>query len=1012
MNDKIKYIIYFLLGMIIKILYNQLDLVEGFIFYDLPGLSELAGQRNGNWPIADSPTMGLHEAPFGVCSPSNHPEFCHFLKDTRSKDSLQNYTVISDYLCGDVLIPGETGVVDMDYESVFLAVPEVIAICQADPDCKAIQLRQHIPTAAHLESNPSGLLYKLLYELDIDNTMTSCQRLTDRQNDTSIDVQNDYYYYIFKDSIQDICGVKYLSYDNLCQNCNDGQSRETGESECSDCSSGKYSNSSTNHVCVDCPLRQSSLSGSSSCFCEDDGVSAGINGVCERCLDGHKPNEDNTMCIECETGTAGTGGICQPCQGRQVPSFDKTNCIECTGTAVGEGINSICYSPHEIPPGKTHLGPSDIVVQDRETGYINYEKQQSVCSIDRSTTDCSGSDGWSSNDITANYKKSGVINDITATSITISSAINSIFNAGSPVIQGTNATGILATPTNTTDTVILVTVSTGTFNTDTTIYIDGFVPQTRMPTNVSGWDKPPQTLNSCGKYDKLCFNQNTTHTSGMCRTMCDSITDSMTEGPPESRTNVCGAFSFEDEQCCLYKTGYTGYTYDDVVETDENCYTKKNYNELYHDLKAKGPDSYCRTNRDSPTDTPDGLCICDPSISGVSDPSVTPPEASNPSAHDIEVDYSKHICFNPNICNADSFSYKDYGCHTYLTPGTELPDLRCPYNSIEGSTTSKRDSNILSDQTACYCHVGINTGTNVYTQECMSDNVDKKYCKIQDNTCQTLQECESSDNMLTESCKYTSSTGEISMCNYVNEHKVVDKQFNVNNLPEKCKSITECENMDTVLGDNEHCFCLEPNTDIHHICSTGQICSASGCIERKICEPHYTYNEIINKCVPPICSYYSDINKSPISNKCVCDTDINYSASNPLTCQRGDYCLDSETTPSIPFKGCHTKDHLHNTCNLYSPNNKTPIDEDCFCGVNSSGIPKLCYSDKYCVDNVCKDINCTDDQIINPNDHTKCIPKDYNDDGWFDNLFEDNGSYNILDNISSWVDNFRKENVK
>ena len=130
-------------------------------------------------------------------------------------------------------------------------------------------------------------------------------------------------------------------------------------------------------------------------------------------------------------------------------------------------------------------------------------------------------------------------------------------------------------------------------------------------------------------------------------------------------------------------------------------------------------------------------------------------------------------------------------------------------------------------------------------------------------------------------------------------------------------------------------------------------------------------------CQQKYCSTYSEDNKNPLPNDCTCQTDSRNTEDNPFICKAGYYCLNPSNTPDIPYTGCQTsEDHLKKNCSEYSETNTTPIDEECFCGINSDGEPNLCPIGKYCVDSICKNINCPEGQIIDPSDHSKCIKKE------------------------------------
>ena len=476
---------------------------------------------------------------------------------------------------------------------------------------------------------------------------------------------------------------------------------------------------------------------------------------------------------------------------------------------------------------------------------------------------------------------------------------------------------------------------------------------------------PEEDKNSCGYYDRLCFNVD--NING-CRELCDGISDSV--GSIEG-SRLCDAFTFnEEDKCCLYKQGYDGYT---RTDREGNCYKKITAEDFYNEIVDSG--SICKTSREDTSSTQSGnYCACDQSLDGVDAPT-------------DEDSYMNHICNSTSICNADSFDpTKNYGCHRYIEEETEetQEDTSCEYNEIIGST-GKRDSEILREE--CHCNVRISGNSNLFEEPCNSEGDNLKYCKIRDNTCSTLQDCESSDTVLDESCKYTNDNNETLMCNYLNENGVKDKIFN-NLYQEKCKSLDDCS-MDSQL--EEHCFCPNPNMPgVTNICLPDHICSSgSGCMEQQGCQDDYTPNADMSKCIPPECRLYDpDTNSSPIGSKCVCKTDPSY---NPVSgsgvCAPGNYCLPNlpDIPGNIPFHGCKTVNYLKPRCPLITSENTSPLTEECFC--KTDGVEKICKNNEYCTNDGCLSITCKTDEILKLVDNKiVCINKNYQEPGLFDDF--------------------------
>ena len=423
--------------------------------------------------------------------------------------------------------------------------------------------------------------------------------------------------------------------------------------------------------------------------------------------------------------------------------------------------------------------------------------------------------------------------------------------------------------------------------------------------------------------------------------------------------------------------------------SDREKYCKKRYSnnkEFYNYLLSEN--NFCRTSLEDDS-SGIGNCICNPNQM----PNI---DASSLSNNEI----SRFICPNNSICNSNSIQEENLTpCFTEILTSSGEQDFTCDYNTI--NENNSRDSNILMESDyessrlvngKCYCNVEVTgntdsseqetdiiTGRNMYPSEagCMSDpeNDIYKYCRASDNSCQTLESCLSSDDILDDSCKYLDSASGVQMCNYLNSSGVKDKIYNIN-FPEKCKNIGNCEISDDIIEENEHCFCYTQNTDNYQLCLPGSYCSASGCVEGNECNENSIYNHQLDKCQPIICNYYSEDNSEPLPFNCTCETDDRHTNETPLICKAGYYCLNTDISSDIPFSGCQTVDHLKKKCLNYSSENNDPITENCYCGLNSSGEPNLCPIGKFCIDDICKNIDCPDGKIIDPEHHEKCINKD------------------------------------
>ena len=492
------------------------------------------------------------------------------------------------------------------------------------------------------------------------------------------------------------------------------------------------------------------------------------------------------------------------------------------------------------------------------------------------------------------------------------------------------------------------------------------------------------TPNSCSTnndvYDQLCFKNTledddphvepvVTSASG-CKVKCDMF-------------NECGSFSFDNDngndRCCLYKIGYKGYS--DTAAG--NCYTKKdcssdasfvmnnclcngsntcrvgetcnedgscstnNASTILAYLRGSG--NICKTSSDD-EDTPVndlGVCACDESV--VSDESYIAIDRQP-----VPETADKLICRNDQICNQRIFplptipggTHEYSRCHTLVTNTDDIT----PCDYINGSSI---DSGIVTDdEPGCFCASLDIDQTNIIRM-CKSDSDIKRYCKISNQQCTDLDDCESSNNILLESCKYNIEGDEHNphMCNYLNESGHRDKIFN-EHFPEadKCKTIGDCEL--GIVPDNGYCFCSTEDSDDKHLCNPGRECNnPSGCIERLQCQPsYYEYDDAISKCLPTICLKYSETNASSIEHECQCG--VHEDTNLPFICQRGYYCLDNTITPNIPYSGCVTEEHLIENCSYYSENNLDPIQGNCRCNTDSRDSdenPLICSEGNFCL---------------------------------------------------------------
>tara|TARA_Y100000389_G_scaffold202734_1_gene248982 strand:+ start:4866 stop:7340 length:2475 start_codon:yes stop_codon:yes gene_type:complete len=505
--------------------------------------------------------------------------------------------------------------------------------------------------------------------------------------------------------------------------------------------------------------------------------------------------------------------------------------------------------------------------------------------------------------------------------------------------------------------------------------------------------------NSCRKVDQLCFNTSGTTTIDNCRKKCNAFPG-------------CRSFSFYPDpnsgesvntsSCCLYKTGYKGYDQSDQQDETFNCYTKSDcedgdVDEKYYSFKQ------CQYDV---SDTDSSICGRGSDDTGNNYFTFNDSSTPNCSSQGPIKDCSDSEVNDYNYCNcndARNICLKSE-CNTETSTPTCLgsetrSNSFCTYGTNENGS-STQDTNIIDDQ--CSCGLKNPEINSHYVSEeervennlpCISTDQESKYCSFINYECNTLSDCNSSGELLTESCGYDDDDGIKQMCKYTDESGLRNTMYNTN-FPEKCKTINNCEysQMNRELNDNEFCLC-PIDTQSFNLCSSGQKCSASGCLTETInCPINYTLTDT-NECMPSSCNYYSLTNSDPINASCICESD----RQDNFVCSPGNYCFPEDNE----FAGCRTSDYLKSECSQYSSTNKDPIAEECFCGRNSNGEPLVCRVGKYCVDNICKDISCQDsDHIIDPIDHTKCVSKDILDKRDGESEIE-----KLIDKIKDFIDN-------
>jgi len=534
------------------------------------------------------------------------------------------------------------------------------------------------------------------------------------------------------------------------------------------------------------------------------------------------------------------------------------------------------------------------------------------------------------------------------------------------------------------------------------------------------------TCSTYEKYDKLCFKTDKVKSETQCKEKCDVF----------RKCSSFSFDSYDDTNastCCIYKIDPQA---DDspIVEApiptptqiedarEHSCYKKKECSNIINDVdfitsscicnqstvKASGcrsgdtcinqvsvtnPVIGCKTNNsvyllnqlrdnnricaknrdDNVEEDPNdiGVCACNADIS--QDLTECIPTASIDcrvqTAEEQAEAYAMGknlICKSGQFCNETEYTLpgnegKKSRCHTIVVNNPNNPNhlKPCELNVIEGKPDSKRDSEIIEED--CYCTNKTDKTLNVI-EECISDS-NKKYCNIKKG-CSILNDCQSSYNLLDESCKYEKD-GEVHMCNYLNKLGYINMMYH-DSFPEKCKEITNCEI--GIIPENEHCFCQKSDESVH-LCKPGSNCTIEGCITRLECNSNYEYDEETKSCRPPTCNIYSDKNASSIKAECICETD---KRDEHYICQRGNYCLDPNITPNIPYSGCTT--HITENCPYYSDTNSDPISEDCVCDTDKREQPFVCSQGNFCLKpEGCTQKYCPEDTIINPKNHNKCI---------------------------------------
>tara|TARA_A100001015_G_scaffold17296_1_gene20156 strand:- start:1522 stop:3378 length:1857 start_codon:yes stop_codon:yes gene_type:complete len=511
------------------------------------------------------------------------------------------------------------------------------------------------------------------------------------------------------------------------------------------------------------------------------------------------------------------------------------------------------------------------------------------------------------------------------------------------------------------------------------------------------------SINSCQRFNKICFFNDDDNEETILSEYPDyegiTIQKITTKDQCETKCNSfskCRSFSFfpnisndgtsdEHSRCCLYTSGFSGNSVGDEDESEgddeqvslENCYSLptcengKYYSFSQCQYESNGilkkcgfPEPGIENSRIYTYDNEN--CNLEPEGT-IQDCSVT--EDNN--------EYCKCGGNEQNICKKNE-------CNSDVCGGSTIfQNEICNYGVLPNSNTLIQDTDILDNECSCGL-INENYGTyeseEIFLQNnvfCNSSNSEYKYCSFSkdnlttpEDRCKTLQDCNSSDTLLTESCGYDDENGIKQICKYTDENGIKNTMYNENILDGPCKTINRCDSdqMDRKLEDNEFCFCPVPDSENFNLCSSGKICNASGCMQETLNCPINNSppdpNSESNDCIPPICSYYSQTNKDPIINSCICDTDTrqeNY------VCDGGYYCLPSENE----HPGCRPESYIKRDCIQYSLTNKAPLTINCKCGLNNEGQPNICQEGKYCINNTCR--SCSGTDIPDPENPINCI---------------------------------------
>ena len=439
---------------------------------------------------------------------------------------------------------------------------------------------------------------------------------------------------------------------------------------------------------------------------------------------------------------------------------------------------------------------------------------------------------------------------------------------------------------------------------------------------------PPVSEQCLGNlYNGMCFDDRIDDNEA-CKHKCNNIRE-------------CGAYSFNDNKCCVYKQGYVGSGTSSGTNDSEKCYSKLTCNQV-SDINCICGDTSCigfeecssnntclhpkRTigdYRDLLDDCPDEgptskLCKCG--------------KISSP--YNLE---------KSGICDI-GFKCSEEGCKCISDScGDHLDEqLICKYIG------DKTDSDIIPADQNCYCDWSDETLIDI----CQGINGDTyNYCNASNASCEELLECNASNTLIKKPCKYTNNDDEVEMCR-------INQMYDGTT----CKIISDCTYTDEsqIISSGGECFCEDEEGK--HLCEEGKKCTTSGCKSLQDCPESYTYNESLKKCVPPNCDSATE---SAISSTCVCTSDTRTLPDN--ICNPGNYCFDAST--SSP--GCI---ELPEECQ-----GDTLISASCVCPHDTrSPQPYVCGNGHYCTEtDGCYKTECTTGKKINPDNHKQCIDKDH-----------------------------------